>query len=212
MKSINYLLTCMIGIFSLALTSCKKEIAEPAANEPAIMSTTTNGPICGPVRFRKHEWGVFTYTTTIMQKWYTNDRISNITFDFFGGRHSWGLYRGELEHRMPWGEVWYAGNQLYVKEVQKDLIVFRATLDASGKALATYYYNPHDPYNEVFTYDTLYYYYSGDRLDSVIRLNKRRHVMPTIHYSWEKYRFVYDSLGNIAGIHSVNNNSWVSFI
>jgi hypothetical protein len=94
---------------------------------------------------------------------------------------------------MDWGEVTYEGNQVYLRDVPANKIIFRVTLDEQGRAAASYYnYQVQGGYLK----DTTYYFYTGNRLDSLIHFYETYLYAPNAHYSWAKHKFIYDSYGN----------------
>ncbi|HYE55971.1 MAG TPA: hypothetical protein VD996_14065 [Chitinophagaceae bacterium] len=199
-------------VLSALISGCKKQFAELPENDATVSSQIINETACKPTVFAVYERGIFTRWLNITQKWYVDDTLRYIKFQFVGGRNSNGLYGRELELSVPWAEVTYAGNQVYVRDVLKNMQFFRATLDGSGKVLASYYDNHHDILGQVFSHDTLYYYYTANRLDSVLRFSETRFSMPTVHHTREKYIFGYDVLGNIVEINSVNDSTRLSFV
>ncbi|HYE55970.1 MAG TPA: hypothetical protein VD996_14060 [Chitinophagaceae bacterium] len=211
MKKLIYTIASAVVLCAIICSGCKKEVEQPMKQGTELQSQTLHETACKPVVFLQYEQGFFSSWTTVMQRWYEHDKVRYFKLELRGGRHSHGLYFGELQFIMPWGEVRYEGDQVYVKDVQRNMVVFRATVDASGKALASYYYNQYSA-NDVFSHDTLYYYYTGNRLDSAIQLSKTRLMMPDIRYSWEKYIFQYDASGNIASINAVNAGTTMNFV
>jgi hypothetical protein len=137
--------------------------------------------------------------TTIAQKWYSGEKIQYIKTHFTGRPPTASSYRAEPKLNIDWGEVTYEGNQVRVWDKIQNRLVFRATLDGSGKPVASYLYNQIG--TEMFT-DTSYYYYSGGRLQSVIQLFENWSSGLSTSRGWEQYTFTYGADGNLS-------NYWV---
>ncbi|MGB8193829.1 MAG: hypothetical protein WCF67_17990 [Chitinophagaceae bacterium] len=199
-------------LLSLLLMACKKQIDKPAASELVSLSETGQFTNCKPTVFALYEDKVFfSRWVNIMQKWYSGDRVSYINIEFSDSRFAFMRYGTEHALRLRLGEVTYEGNQVHVRDMQFNRLVFRATLNENGKVLASYYQNPFNAETS-YAYDTLYYYYTGYRLDSVIQLSKHAFSSFPVRQFWEKYILSYDGLGNLANIDGFNSKTRLSFV
>ena len=192
MKKFTYASGAIV-LASLLLFSCKKEIqshnTESVISSPQTIASTE----CKPAVL-----GAYSGTwTTLAQKWYENGKVK-----YLKARHGSTLATFidpilEFLFDLNWGEVTYAGNQVYLKDVADNRMQMRVTLDDAGRPVASYYnYKPYSYGNE-YTHDTTYYYYDGDRLDYFISIYE---TVPygTIHlYQYRKYQLSYDAFGNL---------------
>jgi hypothetical protein len=171
MKPINP--CCYLIVLSVCFFSCQKQLRWP--DEP----TTPTVQLLPETNCKPAVLGVFTggSWTTIAQKWYVNSKLSYLKAIIEPTGTEPGL-------QMDWGQLTYEFNQVYLRDVaDNNRTVLRITVDAEGRAEASYYYNEN---SNGFHYDTTYYYYTGKRLDSTISI----YETATTH-SWQKYKFSY---------------------
>ncbi len=212
MKNINLLLACGLMVASPFFESCKKQIDEPKANENVSQALSVSATNCKSEIYGTYETGSGIWTT-IMQKWYSNNRIQFFKSHFSGrpGEDNVFFYSEPLLN-IDWGEVTYEGDQVRVRDVGKDKLVFRATLDQSGKPVASYLYNYATSSNEWVFIDTSYYYYAGDRLSYIIQLFEKRFNDGWISRAWEQYTFTYDARGDLGYYFAKNQQVTGGFI
>ncbi|HYE55972.1 MAG TPA: hypothetical protein VD996_14070 [Chitinophagaceae bacterium] len=200
MKKPDRVLAYSIILFSSLLIGCKKQVAEPLHNRTEIRLQTPGITACKPVLF-----GIFSQYNntwhTVAQKWYENGRVRYFKGKLSGSSlgHA-GLIGMEPLFDIEWGEVTYEGNQVYLRDVAKNRVVLRVTLDEMGKPAASYFYNITDDLNGGLIYDTTYYYYNGSRLDYIIRSAEISVIEPYVFTDWDKFTFEYDAEGNIKQI------------
>ena len=198
MKTFKHTLVCVLiflGLFVL-FSSCKKEATPTASSEqaasiatvsnsckPVVLGATVQYP-GGPVRW-----------VTLMQKWYgTNGRLAFLKANFFTDMNDLGF----LEHSIQWGQLtYYNNNQVYLRSGGDTMM--RVTLDAQQRPAASYYHHNHFP-KGTFLIDTSYYHFTGNRLDSIIRLSVNSYGGRS---EFSKYIFLYDGYGNLVRI-----NKW----
>jgi hypothetical protein len=101
--------------------------------------------------------GMF-FWKNIMQKWYDGSgKLQNIKIDI---GEEFNIYAG-YKIQIPWGEVTYEGNQVYVKDVAGNKRVLRVTLDGQGRPAASYFTYAATSPNYNFR-DSIYYYYDNN--------------------------------------------------
>ena len=175
-------------------TSCNKQIDKPASEEaisqPSIMMPTS----CKPAIYGMYEANTSIWTT-IAQKWYASGKVQYIKTHFTGRPPTASSYRTEPMLNIDWGQVTYEGNQVRVWDQAQNRLVFRATLNESGKPVASYLYNQMG--TEMFI-DTSYYYYTGDRMNYIIQLFEKRSSGVSTSRGWEQYTFNYNAAGNLS--------------
>ena len=193
MKTIRHSLSaiCILSL-SIFLFSCSKQLHEPVADEVV-------APAAGADHGCKAEvLGVMVdmpdgsrHWRTLMQKWFGGDgRLAylkaNLGTDF-------KTYQNFLV-MIEWGEVTYLGNtQVSLRDVLRDQVVMRVTLDGAGRPAASYFrYSPAP--GQPALIDTSYYYYMGERLDEIISLSK---IPPATTSTFRKFKFMYDMHGNL---------------
>jgi hypothetical protein len=190
----------------LLLFSCKKQINEPAANDKAAAANEAARSLqaastdCKPAVF-----GVITDHTsfpqtwgTIAQKWYSGGMVSYMKVSDNEAPNVSAQFEPGLN--IEWAEVTYQGNQVYVRDVMKDRMVMRVTLDAQGRPAASYLNNQTDNADNSYSKDTAYYYYTGDRLDSIVTLSETRLTGVTPFFHTRKFKLMYDMHGNISQV------------
>jgi len=192
MKKFNSLLFgSMVLSASLVLFSCKKQIAEPLADQLVSSAQANNATQCRPVVFGAYsgQWN------TLAQEWYENGKVK-----YLKAKH--GSWTGtiidpihEFMFDLNWGEVTYQGNQVYLKDVVDNRMKMRVTLNNQGRPVASYYSYVSGP--DSYIHDTTYYYYNGERLDNLISLYEIRYYGPKSFNEWRKYVFSYDTWGNV---------------
>jgi len=191
---------------------CKKQIDEPVAKENLSQSSLNAATSCRAQTYGTYDTrsGVW---TTIMQKWYSNNRIQYLKTNFSGRPEELStlLYREPLLS-IDWGEVTYEGDQVRVKDVAKNKLIFRATLDQWGKPVSSYLYNYMGSANEWVFIDTSYYYYTGERLNYIIQLFEKRYNDESIFRAWEQYTFTYNPSGDLAYHFARNEQVTTGFI
>jgi hypothetical protein len=99
-----------------------------------------------------------------------------------------------------------------VRDVAKDKLVFRVTLDEQGKPAASYLYNYADNSNQDLYIDTSYYYYTGERLSYIFQLYENRFSNGVSNHGWEQYTFTYDASGNVANYLAKNEEALAEFL
>ena len=181
-------------LLSVLFFSCKKQFEEPLVPDSLQQTSNLGATTCKPTVFGTYRTANGAWTT-IMQKWYANNRVQNLKVHFSGRSENVGLFYAEPILNIDWGNVTYEGDQVKVWDVGKNLLVFRATLDASGKPVASYLYNYMGAANEWMFIDTSYYYYSGDRLTSIFQIFQKRYLGASVFDGWEQYRFIYGASG-----------------
>ena len=189
------------------LSSCNKEIQQPISAEK-VQSTNTATSACKATIFATNEFNTGVWNT-IVQKWYGGEKILYIKTHFSGGLAG-ALYHTEPMLNIDWGEVTYEGDQVRVRDVEKNRLVFRATVQ-DNKPVATYLYNYTDDANGSLFIDTSYYYYAGDRLDYIIQLFETRYNGAQSRSGWEKFSFVYNPSGTLAYYSTKNEETTVEF-
>src|SRR4051812_22769607 len=206
MKKFEKLIACGSIVFALALTSCKKQIDQPLPDQTSTQLSTSAASECKPAIYATYQTGSDTWTT-LVQKWYAGDKIQYIKTHFNGG-----MFHNEYTLNIDWGEVIYEGNQVRVRDVAKDQIVFRATLDEQGKPVASYLYNYVDNSIQNLYIDTSYYYYTGERLSYIFQLYENRFNNGVSNHGWEQYTFTYDASGNVANYFVKNEEALGEFL
>ena len=200
---------------SLFLFSCKKQVSHPLTDDVAasLSLEANNENMCRAVLFGvyaernngENEW------TTFAQKWYAGGRLLNLKAQTGGPGYS-SLSGIETPQNLEWGEMIYEGNQVYLRDVLNNRTVMRVTLDDQGRPAASYYHNitAHNSYMK----DTTYYYYTGSRLDSIVRFYETFLYPPRAVKGWDKFKFVYDSYGNMTmmdGFHNIRRNLFYDY-
>jgi len=193
MKTIRpYLNSICILAIALFLFSCQKQLHEPQADELV-------APAAGSDHGCKAEvLGVVVdmpdgtrHWRTLMQKWFgTDGKVSylkaNLGTDF-------KMYTNFMV-MIEWGEVTYHNNnQVMLRDVLRDQLVMRVTVDGTGRPLASYFRYNAGPGQPTFI-DTSYYFYMGDRLDEIISLSR---ISPATSTTFRKFKFLYDMHGNL---------------
>lgn len=180
---------------SLFLFSCKKQIEEPQAREVAATAQAINN--CKPTI---HAMLVQRYSTqtwhTLMQRWYGNDgKIA-----YLKAHLNWvpELYETFVVN-LEWGQMTYEGNQIYLKDVLRNKLLMRVTVDAEGRPAASYY-DFNEPFQLAYK-DTSYYFFTGSRLDSILSITKYENFAA----GFSKIRFYYDAYGNLVRIGDVGS-------
>ena len=204
MKKFSYVLAGSCVVLASLLLSCKKEI--PVQKEGAlapkteIITSTQPATVteCKPAVFGAFQpVGSSAPWTTLAQKWYSNGKVKYLKAKHPGAVATFTDPVLEFLFDLTWGEITYAGNQVYLKDVAENRMQMRVTLDDAGRPVASYYdFRPYPDGNE-YVHDTTYYYYDGDRLDYFISISER---VPygTVHlHQYRKYQLSYDSWGNL---------------
>lgn len=125
-----------------------------------------------------------------MQKWFGPDgKLVNLKANLGTDFKTYSNFLVTIE----WGEVTYHANQVMLRDVLRDQLVMRITLDGSGKPLASYFRYNAGPGQPTYI-DTSYYYYMGGRLDEIISLSQ---ILPTTTTTFRKFKFLYDMHGNL---------------
>jgi hypothetical protein len=205
MKSFIPFTTACALLSFIFFTGCQKHIEQPTAQETKSQSSITTASACKPAIFGIYRGGSW---TTIVQKWYAGEKIQYIKTHFSAGLAG-ALYHSEPILNIDWGEVTYEGDQVRVRDVAKGRLVFRATIDASGKPLASYLYNYVNDQNQTVFIDTSYYYYGGNVLNYIIQLYEYRSNNSPTGRGWEQYTFGYGTWG--AGYSAKNEETVVNF-
>lgn len=206
MKKCNYLLRGSNVLFaSILLFSCSKQITEPTAEELTTMAP--GGAVAAslsPTDCRPAVFGVFAdgttsdSWTTIAQKWYSGGRVQNLKVHIgHAPGHAGGL---EPALNVDWGEVMYQGTGVMFRDLGRNRNVMRVTLNGSGQPVASYYHNQTDNFDNSYTKDTTYYFYTGSRLDSMVSLGETRFTGPNPFNYFRKSIFRYDVHGNLVQI------------
>jgi len=193
-------------VFAFAISSCKKQIEQPLPDQTSSQVSTSAASACKPTIYATYEPGSDAWNT-LVQKWYADDKIQYIKTHFIGG-----IFHNESTLNIDWGEVTYEGNQVRVRDVAKDKLVFRATLDDQGKPVASYLYNYVENSNQELYIDTSYYYYTGDRLSYIFQLFESRFNNGASNHGWEQYTFNYDASGNVANYLAKNEEAVAEFL
>jgi hypothetical protein len=198
MKKFNpfFHLTALASL--LLLASCQKSLHWPPEEQPIAVKVLpeTN---CKPAVFGLHSTSGANWTN-FAQKWYASNKLSYLK-TIIGPSPTFAGW-GDVEPRLAvdWGQVTYDGNQVYLKDANKNAVVMRVTIGNQGLPEASYYDNAglHS--------DTTYYYHTGTRLDSTISIYRTASV-----YNWQKYKFTYDKYGSIAKIEGYPQQLQLSF-
>lgn len=183
MKPFLYCLTVSLALCVFLFSSCKKQVDQPHIAEKETASFAA-GTSCKPVVIGRGGGGTW---STEMQKWYGSDgRVAYLKANLLGA----------IEPMLPWGEVTYHNNnQVYIRNVLFNDTLLRVTLDAQQRPVASYflYTRTQVPYR-----DTSYYYFTGNRLDSIISLFGPYFSVSGI--TFRKIYFTYDMYGNVVRI------------
>ena len=190
-KFFHFFSTALVLYAFIFLFSCKRSNLPPANDEVAstVHSSNTN---CKPVVLG----ALFTtpantsFWQTFMQKWYDGSgKVSNlkVNLPFLNNTNS-GAF---LE--VPWGEVLYLGNEIHFRNVLKNTTILRVLLDDNGKPSVSYFFDQRPPNQPSFA-DTSYYYFTGNRLDSI---KSTYDFKPGNNPLSLKYDFSYDAFGNM---------------
>jgi hypothetical protein len=187
----------------LFLASCRKQIETPVVKEAVSQSLTVATTSCMPSIYGMYNNSSGSWTT-IAQKWYSDGKIRNVKLHFFGRPIGPVLNHDEQMLNIDWGELTYEGNQVRLRDVAKNKLIFRVTLDGSGKPVASYLYT--EGFFPTETYiDTSYYYYSGNRLNYLIQLFVTQSSNGFVYSpGWEQFTFAYNSAGDLAS-HTAQN-------
>lgn len=178
---------------------------EPAAAAQAVANESARSQLAAATDCKPAVFGVVTDHTsfpqtwnTIAQKWYSGGMVSNLKLHT---NNAPGVH-AQLEPpvNIDWGEVTREGNQVYLKDVMKNRIVMRVTLDDQGRPAASYLNNQTGNSDNAYSKDTAYYFYTGSRLDSIVTLSETRLTGTTPFYHTRKYRLMYDMHGNISRV------------
>ena len=197
MKTIRlYLSSICIASISLFLFSCQKQVQEPVADEA---TTTEATAAAGSSHGCKAEvLGVMVdmpdgsrHWRTLMQKWFDNTgKLSYLKANLGTDFKTYTNFAVMIE----WGEVTYHNNnQVMLRDVLRNQMVMRVTVDGSGKPLASYFRYMAGPGQPTFI-DTSYYFYMGDKLDEIISLSR---ISPATSTTFRKFKFLYDMHGNL---------------
>jgi hypothetical protein len=180
---------------SLFLFACNKKVEEPQQNEVAATTQTANN-----CKATVHAMLVQRYSTktwhTLMQRWYGNDgKIA-----YLKAYLNWvpELYETFIVN-LDWGQMTYEGDQVYLKDVLRNKMLMRVTVDDQGRPAASYF-----DFNEPFQLpykDTSYYYFTGSRLDSILSITKHENFAA----SFSKTKFYYDAYSNLIRIGDVGS-------
>lgn len=193
MKTIQHYLCgiCILSI-SLFLFSCQKHLQGPVADEIV-------APAAGASHGCKAEvLGVVVdmpdgsrHWRTLMQKWFGGDgKLAYLKANLGTDFKTYTNFMVMIE----WGEVTYPNNnQVMLRDVLRDQLVMRVTVDGAGKPLASYFRYTAGAGQPVFI-DTSYYYYLGDKLDEIISLSR---ISPATGTTFRKFKFLYDMHGNL---------------
>lgn len=193
MKTIRLYLSsiCILSI-SLFLFSCQKQLNEPVADELV-------APAAGSSHGCKAEvLGVVVdmpdgsrHWRTLMQKWFgTDGKLAYLKANLGTDFKTYTNFMVMIE----WGEVTYHNNnQVMLRDVLRDQLVMRVTVDGAGKPLASYFRYTAGPGMPTFI-DISYYYYAGERLDEIISLSR---ISPATSTTFRKFKFLYDVHGNL---------------
>ncbi|HKP33076.1 MAG TPA: hypothetical protein VJT83_10120 [Chitinophagaceae bacterium] len=188
------------------LFSCKKQINKPGTNELPAVSIPSN------INCKASNFAVmvefpnqFQQWHNLMQRWYgTDGKISHIKAMMSPHFNEFA----EFTHKLEYGEVTYpAPNQIRVRDVLRDRLVMRVTLDPSGKPEASYYYNIPLP-NQIGEIDTTYYHYVGGRLDHIFHIQQFLQgpdLANALPARFTRYNFIYDMYGNLIRMESGNS-------
>ena len=152
MKRSYSLSSTAIFIVSFILISCKKEISlsetKEASSNVAQAALNVGASDCTPGVLgvhSVHRTGTDPNWITAMQRFYdptgtlTNLKVYMPVGDIYHGIHLKWI-------DMPWGNVTYHGNQVYLTDVLKNKLLMRVTLNDNGLPEATYYYGEYPPY------------------------------------------------------------------
>jgi hypothetical protein len=174
-----------VGFF---FSHCTKQIDKPLADEKETSAFSASLP-CKPVllgyMIEGCCWGIE------MQKWYRNDgKVAYL-------KAVMGIFPGGI---LPWGEISYHNNnQVYVKNTLYNDTLIRITLDAQQRPSASYFLYPRA---EIPYRDTSYYYFTDNRLDSILSLFGPFFDVSRI--TFRKFTFTYDAYGNVVQIRDYN--------
>lgn len=179
---------------TLFLFSCQKSLHWPPGEEPLVVQVLPETD-CKPSVLGLHsEPGSGNGWSNFAQKWYTSNKLTYLRAYIGASPTFAGPVGMEPSLTLDWGQVFYDGNQAYLKDVAENKLVLRVTIDNQGRAEASYYYNET---NGTYQYDTTYYYSTGTRLDSTVSVYKTLLSGTTPVDGWQKYKFNYDEYGNI---------------
>lgn len=210
MKPYNRLIAASLLLSFFFFSSCKKQIDEPIVKEATLQSSSISSPSCRPATYGVYQNGSGTWIT-IFQKWYSGGKIQNVKLHFSGRPIGMGINHDEQILNIDWGQVTYEGNQVVLKDVGKNKLVFRVTLDNSGKPVASYLYTvgylPHETY-----IDTSYYFYSGDRLNYFIQIFATESGGSFYSQGWEQFTFAYNASGDLASHYARNEEVMTRFL
>ena len=209
MKRILDLKKATVLLLTVAfLFSCKKQITTPASNEVAAVSSAsdinckaTNFAVMVEFPNQVQQWH------NLMQRWYGSDgRISYIKAMMSPHFNEFAEYTNKLE----FGEVTYpSNNQVMVRDVMRDRLVMRVTLDGLGRPEASYYYNIPLP-NQIGEIDTTYFHYDGDRLDHIFNIRQYLQgpdLANALPARFTRYDFFYDMYGNLIRMQTGNGEN-----
>ena len=116
---------------SVLLFACKKQVAEPQQAKEVAAGVETNNDCRATVLGMQSN----TAWNTLMQRWYNSDgKVA-----FLKAKIGWNSYitSNYFLIDLAWGEMTYAGNQVYLKDVYRDKHEMRVTLDDDGRAVAS---------------------------------------------------------------------------
>ncbi|HEY0678226.1 MAG TPA: hypothetical protein VGD17_08065 [Chitinophagaceae bacterium] len=193
-----------VGLMLMAfpyITSCRKQLTEPAGNE--IVSASPVSSNCNAISHNYYRPDL-QYWKTLMHRWY--DVNGNLVYlkAYIPGE-AYYIEKEEdyndFEINIDWGEITRSGNQVFLKDVLNDKIILKVTLDDQQRPIASYLFNDHAPF-WWYRIDTSYYYYVGNRLDSMESFGLRK-VRSIVYPYSSTYKFLYDQYGNIR---HMNNN------
>jgi len=184
-----------VSILALILSSCQKRLTDDVTTSEEVKAasyTSTHG--CKPMVFGvvvKQPDGV-SYWRTLMQKWYGSDgKVAYLKANIGTDRSNYEIF----EVKLDWGEVTYHNNnQVYLRDVLRNMQLMRVTLMPDGKPAASYFTSEGDRFPDMI--DTSYYYYNGDMLESIISISNIATASGST-FVFRKYSFFYDMHGNL---------------
>jgi len=204
MKNLTLFGVLLIFLPSFLFTSCKKQLTENTELRSNASLQGTSALECRPAVFGVYGVPYENQWMTLAQKWYSNGKVKYLKAKSTRFTGTFTDLFLELMFDLEWGEVLYQGNQVYLKDVLNNRTLMRVTIDDHGRPVASYLYNQ-QPGTITYWNDTTYYYYNGDRLDDMISFFKTNEygTASPVH-SWRRYKFTYDSWGNVIGAGSAD--------
>ncbi len=189
-----------IIFLSLILSSCKKQLSESEGQEQIYSAPIINHGCRATVLGLYVEWhnGIRDWQT-LMQRWYGPDGKLAYLKAYLGPFPD--VSHNEYELDLEYGQLIYHNKkQVSLRDVLYNKTVMRVTLDDLQNPIATYSdLDSEHPEVHGGMIDTSYYYYTNKRLDSLVSIF---HVTPGGNNAFRKYRFHYDSYGNLNQVDS----------